>query len=303
MKTIFATLAVAMLSFTIATADEIDEKLENILYPCVRVLNGNGGGSGTVVYSEDREKDDTFETYVLTNWHVISNLIRVEKKWDNLSRTYRYVENNEQADVELFSYADGGATITRSSVKANIVAYVKDEDIALLHLDHPFEVSFAVKILPADKKLRLFQEIYAVGCPLLVDPRVSVGIITDLKTAIDKKNYIGGTAQIIWGNSGGAVMSKFGDEWFFCGIPSRGNVAGNGQFVSYMGYYVSPLRIRAFAKTQKLLFLIDDEATPTESLAEREKAANEATRVSPEGPSSADDYRFEQNNGDNYRSF
>jgi len=199
MKKILFALVVMALTTPIF-ADEIDEKLEHVLYPSVRVLNGNGGGSGTVVYSEDREGDGTFETYVLTNHHVIDNLIRIERKWDNLTKSYRNEENNEQADVELFSYANGGSTITKSVVKANIVAYIANEDIALLHLVHPFQIEHVARILPEDKKLRLFQEIYAVGCPLLVDPMFTKGEVTDLDNTIDKKSYIGGTANIIWGN-------------------------------------------------------------------------------------------------------
>jgi hypothetical protein len=289
-KVLFAFLAFALTAPV--CADALDAKLEKVLYPVVRVLSGGGGGSGTVVYSEDRENDGTFETFVMTNHHVIDNLIRVEKKWDNLTGSYRFEENNEQADVELFSYANGGSTITKSVVKANIVAYIANEDIALLHLVHPFKIQFVAKILPADKQLRLFQEIYAVGCPLLVDPMFTKGEVTDLDNTIDKKSYIGGTANIIWGNSGGAVMAKFGEDWYFCGIPSRGYGAPNGQFVTYMGYYISPIRIRNFATTQKLGFLLSDVTTPTESFQAREEARADDSK---EGPSSDD-----VGNGDRY---
>jgi len=286
-KFLFAILALALTAPV--CADALDSKLEKVLYPVVRVLNGNGGGSGTVVYSEDREDDGTFETFVLTNHHVIDNLIRVEKKWDNLTGSYRHEENNEQADVELFSYANGGSTITKSVVKANIVAYIENEDIALLHLVHPFQITFVAKILPADKQLRLFQEIYAVGCPLLVDPMFTKGEVTDLDNTIDKKSYIGGTANIIWGNSGGAVMAKFGEEWFFCGIPSRGYGAPNGQFVTYMGYYISPIRIRNFATSQKLTFLLNATDTPTKSFEARE-ASRSDTKDSSDTSGSEDSY-------------
>jgi hypothetical protein len=272
MRKILYGLLVFALSVAPTLADEIDEKLEHVLYPSVRVLSGNGGGSGTVVYSEDREDDGTYETFVMTNHHVIDSLIRIERKWDNLTKSYRNEENNEQADVELFSYANGGATITKSVIKADIVAYIANEDIALLRLDHPFKLEYVAKILPSDKKLRLFQNIYAVGCPLLVDPMFTKGEVTDLAMSIDKKSYIGGTANIIWGNSGGSVMAQFDGVWYFCGIPSRGNVAGNGQAVTYLGYYISPLRIRNFAKSQKLDFLLSDTVTPTECFEAREKA-------------------------------
>ena len=277
-------LTALLLTAPFITADELDTKLEKILYPCVRVLNGQGGGSGTVVYSEDREKTGEFQSFVLTNHHVIDNLIHVQRIWDNLTQSYRYVEHNDMADVELFSYANGGNTITKFTVKAEIVAYVADEDIALLKIRHPFEIKYKTKILPAGKQLRLFQEIYAVGCPLLEDPLFTKGEVTDLENLIDNKPYIGGTADIIWGNSGGAVISKFDDgEWYFCGIPSRGRLAPNWQFVSWLGYYVTPDRIRGFIASQKLDFLIDATKTPTQCLEERAKMR----KTSEEGPATS----------------
>lgn len=265
-----------------SAVDEIEGKLQKVLYPVVRVLNGTGGGSGTVVYSEDREGKGEFQTFVVTNHHVVDNLIRVTKVWDNLTQSYRYEEQNELAEVEIFSYANGGRTITKFPVKADIVAYVKAEDIAVLRLRHPFKIEYTAKVLPIGLQLRLFQEIYAVGCPLLVDPMFTKGEITDLSEEIDQKTYVGGTANIIWGNSGGAVMAKFDGEWYFCGIPSRGYGAPNGQFVTYMGYYISPDRIRGFITSQKLDFLTDSSKTPTQCMAERAKVQ----KLSEEGPES-----------------
>lgn len=264
--------------------DDIDTKLEKVLYPCVRVTNGRGGGSGTVVYSEDREGKKEFQTFVLTNHHVVANLINVEKQWDNLTQSYHFVERNDLADVELFQYTNGGRTVTKMPVKADIIAYVVEEDMALLKLRYTFEVKFKTKILPQGKQLRLFQQIYAVGCPLLVDPMFTSGEVSNLSYLIDNKPYTGGTANIIWGNSGGAVLSKFEDgEWYFCGIPSRGQGAPNGQFVTYLGYYITPERIVNFVVVNKLDFLIDEKKTPTQSLEERAKQQ----KKSADGPEGA----------------
>jgi len=286
-------LAIAILALFICSAinaDELDVKLEKVLYPSVRVLNGYGGGSGTVVYSEDREGDGTFETFVMTNHHVIDSLLRVEKRWDNLTQKYINVENNGQADVEIFSYVNGGHTITESTVKADIVAYVADEDIALLRLVHPFKIEAVAKVLPSDKQLRLFQEIYAVGCPLLVDPMFTKGEITDLSYTIEGKDYVGGTADIIWGNSGGAVMAFVDGEWYFCGIPSRGRGAPNGQFVTHLGYYVSPARLTNFIRSQKLDFLLDASITPAQSFEARAALARgEKTKKDTTGDSATPD--------------
>lgn len=281
---IFAILAILLLPVA-AYGDDNVEKLEKVLYPTVRVLSGTGGGSGTIVYSEDREKKGEFQTFVLTNHHVIDNLINVEKVWDNLTKSYRYDEKNDLADVEIFQYDNGGRTVTKFAVKADIIAYVADEDIALLRLRHPFAIKYQVKVLPPGKSLSLFQEIYAVGCPLLLDPLFTKGEVSDIEHLIDNKPYTGGTASIIWGNSGGSVISKFPDgEWYFCGIPSRGYGAPNGQFITHLGYYVPPERVNEFITSQKLDFLVDPAKTPTQCMEEREKTR----KKSQEGPPSTE---------------
>lgn len=76
---------VFMFFATSLMADELDLKMEKILYPSVRVLNGSGGGSGTILYSDDRDKEGQFLTFVLTNHHVVDNLIHITRKWDNLT--------------------------------------------------------------------------------------------------------------------------------------------------------------------------------------------------------------------------
>jgi S1-C subfamily serine protease len=269
MKYLLTFLLVFVCSF--AFADQIDDKLEQILYPIVRVTDSKNrsGGSGVIVYSEDREKSGEYQTFISTNHHVIASSIHVEKVWNNLTKSYSYVENNDLVNVEIFTYANGGRTVTRSPVKADIVSYVADEDIALLKLRYPFEVKHKVSILPPGKQLRLFQEVYCCGCPLLSDPVFTRGEVTDLEVIIDKRIYIQSSADIIWGNSGGGAFAKLGKEYYFVGIPSRVSVS-QYQAVTYLGYFISPVRIQKFVRSQKLDFLLDKSVTPTESFKNRE---------------------------------
>ena len=53
------------------------EHLE-MLYPTVLVRVGNGTGSGTVIHSELNE-EQKYESYVLTNWHVVQNYVKITK--------------------------------------------------------------------------------------------------------------------------------------------------------------------------------------------------------------------------------
>ena len=63
-----------------AVSKEIKQKHEQMFYPTVRVRAQKAGGSGTVVYS--KQHDGEYHTYVITNHHVVSNCIHLEKKWD-----------------------------------------------------------------------------------------------------------------------------------------------------------------------------------------------------------------------------
>ena len=57
---------------------DIIQKHEEMFYPTVRVRTHKAGGSGTVVYSQ--ECDGEVHTYIVTNHHVISDNVKIEKK-------------------------------------------------------------------------------------------------------------------------------------------------------------------------------------------------------------------------------
>ena len=92
MKRLFLVTAVmvaAFLAFTnLAFALTVEEKHEKVLYPIVRVRVADAMGSGTIIYSqplpgqkpdqiEDVLSKVKYETYVLTNKHVVSSNIKI----------------------------------------------------------------------------------------------------------------------------------------------------------------------------------------------------------------------------------
>lgn len=252
-----------------AESEDLGTSANAILKPLVRVQTQYAGGSGTVIYSEDREGTGEFRTFVLTNWHVVEDAIHVVETWDSLTEKHVYSEDNDQVTVELFMYLRGGRTVVTQPIKADIVAYKKAEDLALLELDYPIQVKDVAKLLPADKSLRLLQTVWAVGCSLGVDPMTTVGHVNDLEEMIEHKPYVMATADIIWGNSGGAVFVRSKGEFYFVGVPSRVAIAGS-QAATHMGYFIPPDRIRAWFTREKLCFLVDGE-TPTVSFEARAK--------------------------------
>jgi S1-C subfamily serine protease len=258
-------------------ADEIDTLHEKLLYPVVRVRTDQAGGSGTVIYSEDRDEAGTFRTYALTNYHVIDDAISVTKKWDNLSQRWTVQENNKLVDVELFSWHKG-KIIDRKVVKAAVVAHSKDDDIALLELRsgvdfYPLRVSTVAQLATDEEvaNLRVFQKIYAVGCSLGHEPIHSTGELTDLDDLQNGKTYMMGSAPIIFGNSGGAVFTQIEGEYRLVGIPSLVAVTWGGA-VSHMNWFVPQSRIEIFLRDAKLDFFFDETRTPSQCFEDRAKA-------------------------------
>ena len=60
-----------------SASKEIIQKHDQMFYPTVRVRSKRAGGSGTVVYSEEFNKE--VYTYVITNHHVVAESIQIEK--------------------------------------------------------------------------------------------------------------------------------------------------------------------------------------------------------------------------------
>ncbi len=268
-------LLIAMLLTTAILADDLGNKVNSILKPLVRVSTSQGTGSGAIIYSEDREGTGEHRTFVLTNWHVVSDAIHLVKKWDSLKQEHVYVEENDLVTVEMFSYLRGGKTVLSQPVKAKIQAYKVEEDMALLELDTPLKTEAVAELFPTGETLSLLQEVYAVGCSLGVDPIVTTGHITDLEVIIEHKVYVMASANIIYGNSGGGVFTEINKKFYFIGIPSRVTVTRQGQAMTHMGYFIPPARIRGFFEAQCLNFLLDKDITPTQSFEDREQMREE----------------------------
>lgn len=240
-------------------ADEIDLKHENLLYPVVRVMTAQSGGSGTVIYSATH--NDAHRTYILTNHHVVDDAIRVRKVWDAKTKTEIQKEENDLVDVELFSWHKG-TIVARKVVRAAVIAYSAQEDIAVLELrsnDRPYPLpvpNVAMIASPAQADLlRVFQPIYVVGCTLGHDPIHSSGEITDLSDMIDNRSYMMGSASALYGNSGGAVFANIDGEYFLIGMPAR--VAVYRVAVPHLNWAVPAERIHRFLSEHNLEFILE----------------------------------------------
>lgn len=273
---------------------DIDKVQTQVLYPEVRVRAARAGGSGTIIYSKPKEDNPKqFSSYAITCHHVIEEAITVRQEWDPKVGREKKTEFRQLVTVELFDYESvpHGNRPVNSSVDAEVVAYDKPHDMALLKLRSNKEVPYVAELFPKDltESLRIGSPTITVGCALLHDPVVTDGHITHMGDEIDYKLYWMSSALSLFGNSGGAVFSndKEGEtgDYKFVGIPSRIDVIGWGQPVTHLGYFSPVTRVREFLEEQMYEF-IDPSSGKTEAECEKnrkERADDEKRRLMVEG--------------------
>lgn len=256
------------------------EQHERILYPVVRVRTTKTGGSGTVIYSKpDPEKKEEYQSFILTCAHVVDDAVSIKRDWDSQLKKKIDKEFLEQIQVEIFDYVYLSKVNSSNSYKADIIAYDKYHDIAILKLDSPKKVENVAELIPRNKisDVKLFSPTWTSGCSLGHEPFANPGFITYLSEMIDNKLYWMCNGNSIFGNSGGAVfLAETGEQ---VGITARITVLQLGfgfDVQTWMGFSVAPQRIYEFIDEQELKFLYDPNDTLKKALVRRdakEKAA------------------------------
>lgn len=251
-----------------------------VLYPVVRVRTKQAGGSGTVLWSE--KVDGEFVTFVLTNQHVIDSAVTVKKKWNPFLGREMKTETRSTVSVEFFRYKHGSRNVGTYSVDADIMAYEEDQDLALLRLRNVERAEFIAMLPPVGKEaeIQIFDQVYAVGAALGHPPIATSGKICYMDDEMDDFEYWLSDAQIIFGNSGGAVF--LADSHEFIGVPSRLAVAQIGWSadpVSHMGFFIPFWRIYDWLEDEFYHFIFDREITYEWCENERERAQEERRRL------------------------
>lgn len=254
----------------LATPDVANVALhERCLYPTIRVKEDRATGSGTIVYCAERTEPDEdgelgYSTYALTNWHVVSGAIRVEKKYDpqkgkEVTRDYR-----ELVQIEAFSYKNRSTITARTTADAEIMCYHEKRDLALLRLRTNQRFDHVATFLPRDaaKDVHIFDKLYIVGCGMGQPPFPTSGMLTGKDVQIDYFPYWQTSAPSIFGNSGGAVF--LGETLELMGVPSRIRVSGSmfgADAITHIGYFCPPHEVHRFLHEQGFHFLVDPSHT------------------------------------------
>lgn len=260
---------------------------ERILYPVVRVRGQTAGGSGVLVYSHEDSRDPRrFINLVLTCDHVVEDLISVREEWDAVLKRDVKRDHFSEATVEVFDY-DGSRVISSNATRAQIVAYDKHHDLAMLRLLHPRQMPYVATVVPKGDipSLRLFDLCWVSGCSLLHDPFASEGRLTYLREIIEGKTYLMQNAPSIFGNSGGGLFH--GESGHLLGLTSRitGIQLGFGiDIMSWMGFSTHPDRIHEFLEHQELQCVVDSADDYHAGAERRERRRRESLREVLLGP-------------------
>jgi len=263
----------------------IEELHKKILYPIVRVRAENAGGTGICIYSKPVPKEskkfrkdrEVYETYLLTAEHVVNDCIKIDKRWDSVLKREIRKEILSRLRIEFFDYVDLSTPVSSNEHDAEIIAYDKEGDIALLKVDTPRKAEYVASLLPRDKvgSLRLFHKVWASGCSLGHPPIPMEGRITSLREDIEDRNYFMYSAHTIFGNSGGAVYTTDGD---LIGISARITAMQLGfgiDVMTWMGFMVPVDRIYRFFDEQCLQFIYDPAYTSEQCFKARAKKQEE----------------------------
>jgi S1-C subfamily serine protease len=238
-----------------------------MLYPTVLVRLERGTGSGTVIYSELNE-DQEYESYVLTNNHVIQNYVKVSKIWNSELKEHVETENRRPVNIDLWEYNNFSTAIGTMGRIAEIVAYDKSRDLALLRVkDTERQMSYVATLYPEglDEGPWIFQTVYAVGAGLGKPPFPTMGLLAGYGRDQDGNELYLSSSPIIFGNSGGSLYVYSPRRTYeLIGVPSMVSAYGWGNVVSHMAWSRPIAEIRIFLRENKYGFIIGDDPEPKE---------------------------------------
>lgn len=218
----------------------ISIKQQEMLDTIVSVRTVNGNGSGTIIDVWETESKNVFEYIVLTNYHVTnSRFIERLLSVDSITGKIKTARINNGCNIVVLNPTDNNWY----RYTANIIAEDPGYDLAMISFISDKQLSVA---LVADtkmlKQVRVFDEVFAVGCQLGGPPSPTTGIISQIiKGSYKQKEWIlyGSTTQVSPGSSGGGLFKEYEGHYYLIGIPFMLLEADSGQFVPHLARAIS----------------------------------------------------------------
>jgi hypothetical protein len=165
----------------------------DIVGPVVQLAGDASVGSGVLLRSQENTETGGFRTHLITAWHVVRDI------QGDLS--------NQDMPVPVFVYLEDGSV---REEEALLLAFDADLDAALLEVltEEPFENGAALPPRSKLAEVRIFEPVYAVGCPLGNDPIPTHGEVATVDHRVDGESYWMINAPTYIGNSGGGIFDS-----------------------------------------------------------------------------------------------
>jgi S1-C subfamily serine protease len=234
--------------------DELDRALSSprdlagmwhsLVGPVVQLSGDTSVGSGVLLRAPAAAADDgLYHMPLLTAWHVVRDIQGDLSKTDMPVPTTIYL-------------ADG--SVRHES--AQLLRFDATLDAALLELRTPDRIADGARLASKERlaNVRIFDAVYAVGCPLGNDPIPTFGEVATVNHLIDGQPYWMINAPTYIGNSGGGIFDSRSHELLgiFSKIYTHGAVRPT--IVPHMGL-VTPLgRIYDWLEREGFAALLPD---------------------------------------------
>jgi S1-C subfamily serine protease len=223
---------------------------EEVLSPAVQLNGDDTVGSGTLIFSDKNPKTKKVETYAITSYHVVRNI---------LADTPR--AKREGISITIYDpKAKGG----REELRCDVVSFDSKIDAALVRIRTTRTFKNLARVISKDaaNKVQVWDSVYAIGCPLGNDPIPSQGEVSSLHNELNGANYWMINAPTYFGNSGGAVYLSATRELtgVFSKIYTHGR--GNPVVIPHMGLFTPMPLIYDWLEREKLAFVLSNSSLP-----------------------------------------
>ena len=198
-----------------------EEMWKELMGPIVQLADESTVGSGVLLEAGQDEN----QTYLLTAWHVVRDILDDPSQLDQL--------------VPVHVYQREGGYEART---ATLLEHDANLDVALLAMETNGKRPYGARLASRERlcAVNTFDPIYAVGCPLGNDPIPTYGEVADIHHKVDGDRYWMISAPTYIGNSGGGIFDAERHELLgiFSKIYTHGNLRPT--VVPHMGL-VTPL--------------------------------------------------------------
>jgi S1-C subfamily serine protease len=164
---------------------------DELVGPVVQLAGRSTVGSGVLLRVSPEPSATNSRPFLLTAWHVVRDILADADEGDTA------------IPVTVFT-SDGSLFFETATLLEQDAAM----DVALLRLDGSLPASTGAVLAARERlgKTNVFDEIYAVGCPLGNDPIPTRGEIVDVDHVVDGESYWMISAPTYIGNSGGGIF-------------------------------------------------------------------------------------------------